>query len=236
MEQLELTPSCQPGNVVWKPTRALPPSVRAFGKFIATQNLMPGDLMLSREITPDRVSKMIVDVQMAGGYDELDARWTHVAMYVGDDQHIVEATFDSVSSGGDVRLTRLDDYCGHHALRFRRSRHLQSERERWLLVVRAMTRIKMPYGLAEAARMWIDVKWKGKGFWSEAQKAPAQSAVICSTLYADAYNEATRRSLGEVNGACVPAWLSLSDEFEDVASEWTSIWRPPSLKVAQPSV
>ena len=48
-------------------------------------------------------------------------------------------------------------------------------------------------------------------------------AVVCSTFYADSYNEAFRSTLGEVNGSCVPAWLSQSNAFVDVATSWLKL-------------
>jgi hypothetical protein len=209
----------------WAPNRALSPSVRSFGKFVDTAALRQGDLVLTREVLPDRISQLITSVQIQGGYASSDAIWTHAAMYVGDGQHVVEATFDSVATGGSVRMTPIDEYCGKYALRFRRPIHVVDAETAWLLVVRAMTRIRAPYALIDAAKMWIDVKFRNKGFWSTDKKwhEQAQGAVICSTLYADSYNEVTRRSLGEVNGACVPAWLNMSDEFTDVSVDWVAI-------------
>jgi hypothetical protein len=207
-------------------TRALPAATRSFGKLLDTRTLRPGDLLLAREMSPDRISTMIGEVQAAGGYEPLDARWTHAAMYVGDGVHVVEATFDSVAAGGDVRLTSLDEYCnGQSVLRFRRSRYVTSEPDGWRLCVRALSRLKQPYGLLLAAQMWFRVVMQGRGFFDTSWGRSASAAVVCSTLYADAYNEATRRSLGEINGACVPAWLSASDEFDDVAVNWIQISR-----------
>ncbi len=177
--------------------------------------------MLTRDLNPEWTGKLISEVQTKGGYAEHDARWSHAAMYVGDGAHVVEATFDSPMSGGNVRLTSLDDYCqGQASLRFRRSRFITSDVEGWKLCVRAMSRLRLPYSFAKAIDMWFRVVIRKTGFYDEQEKYPVSKAVICSTLYADSYNETTRRSLGEVGGACVPAWLSVSDEFEDVKPQW----------------
>jgi hypothetical protein len=206
--------------------RALPKATRAFGKLVDTSALAPGDLMLSRELKPERISQLITTVQERGGYHIDDAIWTHAAMYVGDGANLVEATFDSVQAGGDVRLTSLDEYCqGNYALRFRRSRFIPDSQFGWRVCVRALSRLKKPYDFLNAARMWFDVVIRGGGFFDDDRRYPLSKAVICSTLYADSYNEATRRVLGEVSGACVPAWLSVSDEFDDLQPEWLSIGR-----------
>jgi hypothetical protein len=221
--QRELQPDQEIGGTT-VPRRAIPMRTRKFGKLVDTSGLLPGDLLLSRDLQPDKVSQLICDVQGGGGYDVYDARWTHAAMYVGDGASVVEATFDSLMSGGDVRLTSLDDYCdGSYSLRFRRSRFLETENDGWRVCVRALSRLKTPYSFGDAIRMWFNVVIRDRGFFGYDRWQPLSSAVICSTLYADAYNEATRRCLGEVSGACVPAWLSLSDEFDDLLVNWLEI-------------
>jgi hypothetical protein len=204
--------------------RALPTATRTFGKLVDTSILAPGDLMLSRELQPDKISKLIAKVQEDGGYRVNDARWTHAAMYVGDGASLVEATFDSLVGGGDVRLTNLDQYCqGQNVIRFRRSRFIQDRQLGWRVCVRALSRLKKPYDFISAACMWFNVAIRRGGFYEDERQRQISKAVICSTLYADSYNEATRRVLGEVSGVCVPAWLSISDEFDDLQPEWLSI-------------
>jgi hypothetical protein len=204
--------------------RALPRATRDFGKLVDTSNLRPGDLVLSRERMPDRISQLIAEVQAEGGYASQDSRWTHAAMYVGDDQSVIEATFDGLTTGGNVRLTSLDDYSdGKNILRFRRSKYVPNDATGWRLCVRAMSRLTQPYSFGLIAQIWYTVVVRKQGFYSSEDQHPTTQAIVCSTLYADAYNEALRRSLGEVNGACVPAWLSASDEFVDVEAEWVGV-------------
>jgi hypothetical protein len=223
--QLELHPD-RPATGRAAALRAMPAATRAFGKLVNSSALAPGDLMLSRELRPERISQLISTVQERGGYHIDDARWTHAAMYVGDGASLVEATFDSVQAGGDVRLTSLDEYCqGNYAVRFRRSRFISDGQLGWRVCVRALSRLKKEYDFVTAARMWFDVVIRGGGFYDDERKFSLSKAVICSTLYADSYNEATRRVLGEVSGVCVPAWLSVSDEFDDIQPEWLSIGR-----------
>ncbi|WP_338833679.1 hypothetical protein [Bradyrhizobium septentrionale] len=221
--QLELHPD---GDAVGSiaPFRSIPTATRSFGKLVDTSNLQAGDLILTRDIHPDGISTLITDVQREGGYHPDDARWTHAAMYLGDGGNVIEATFENPVRGGDVRLSSLDSFCeGAHALRFRRSRFIAVERDGWRVCVRAMSRLGKPYNIFEAASMWFRVIFRAKSFSDFGKRDPTSAAIICSVLYADAYNEATRRSLGEVNGACVPAWLSGSDEFDDVKADWLTI-------------
>ena len=225
VSQTELHPDAPAiGTIV--AARAMPAETRNFGKLVNTNVLRAGDLVLSRENHPnDNLSKLITKVQSAGGYHSNDARWTHAAMYLGDNASLVEATVDGILSGGDVRITSLDEYCnGDSVLRFRRSRFIKGEREGWKVCVRALSRLKEPYNVFHAAKLWFDTIVNGEGFFETgSNKRATSSAVVCSTLYADSYNEATRRTLGEVNGACVPAWLSVSDEFQDIEVNWLSI-------------
>jgi hypothetical protein len=220
--QLELDPDAAPrGKAV--ALRALPRETRTFGKLLDTRDLEPGDLMLTRDGYPGGISSTITQVQVEGGYAPQDARWTHAALYLGDGESVVEATFDSLHEGGSVRLTRLDEYCkGDQFLRFRRSNQLRNG-DNWRICVRAMSRIGKKYDFLYAARLWFNVALRKKGFYDDNLKWPTARAVICSTLYADSYNEATRYHLGELCGVCVPAWLSLCSEFSDIEVGWLQI-------------
>jgi hypothetical protein len=223
--QIELHPAQEPRGTA-NIFSALPKETRAFGKIVNTADLLPGDLMLAREIEPDNISRMIANTQEGGGYHQQDTRWTHAAMYLGDGANVVEATFDSILKGGSVRVTNLFKYSqGAHALRFRRSHYVADDRQRWRLCIRAMTRLGKPYDFKEAAAIFIKVVLRGDGFFSDEMRRFVDGAVICSLLYSDAYGEAIRRVLGEREGVCVPAWLSGSDEFEDVKTNWASIGR-----------
>jgi hypothetical protein len=144
-------------------------------------------------------------------------------MYVGDGTNVIESTFETLFDAG-VRLTSFDSYCqGAHFLRIRRPRHFKIERDGWRACVCAMAKLNRSYDFRDALSMWFKVRFRKKSFNSKDVRRSDSEMVICSTLYADAYNEATRRSLGEINGICVPAWLSLSDEFKDVAVSWVGI-------------
>lgn len=221
---IELEPGADPkGKAVV--LSALPLKTRQFGKIVDTSALLPGDLMLARECAPDKMSEMIVKTQEWGGYHSEDAKWSHAAMYLGDGASVIEATTDLMTQGS-VRVTSLFDYSqGAHVLRFRRPRYVSDDRQRWRLCIRAMTRLGREYGFAEAVKIWFNVVVRGRTFISEDMRRYANDAVICSLLYADAYGEAVRRSLGEREGVCVPAWLSGSDEFEDIAANWLKISR-----------
>ena len=222
--QYELHPDEKERGTIRCP-RAMPRLTRGFGKLFNTDPLRAGDLLLTREKDPSQelICEEIQKAQLQGGYDDADARWTHAALYLGDGANLVEAT---TTSGpiGNVRITSLDDFCqGTEILRFRRPKHLTSEQLAWRFCVRALSRLGQPYDWVAAARTWFKVVINRRGFYESNLRFPTQSATICSTFYSDAFNEATGRRLSEVNGSCVPAWLSVSDEFEDVQTHWLRI-------------
>ena len=87
-----------------------------------------------------------------------------------------------------------------------------------------MTHFRRPYAFGQLFKLAV-VALSGKGFWAVETGPPLYpGAFVCSTLYADAFARLTHRVLGErSNGYCTPAYLSHSDEFEDVQSEWCPI-------------
>ncbi len=203
---------------------ALPIETRKFGKVLNTSGLLPGDLLLSSATVPTGISEKIYRVQHQGGYVPLDAIWTHAAMYLGDGENVVEADYVSHLKGGTVKISSIYDYCqGDYRLRFRRPKHLSSDVERWKLCINALRKLRESYDIMAAAKIWYEVTFGGKNFHDDGDRHPVSDAVLCSTLYADAYNRATRRTLGEVSGICVPAWLNRSNDFDDIAVGWLSI-------------
>jgi hypothetical protein len=153
-DQIELHPNDNATGDM-KTARALPPSTRDFGKLIDTTNLWPGDLLLTRNVqADDYVSKIISEVQRQGGYGPADVRWVHAAMYLGDGDAVVEATFENPLVEGKVKITSLDDYSdGTSILRFRRSKFIKEERDGWRLCVRALSRLKESYDRSFAVGM-----------------------------------------------------------------------------------
>jgi hypothetical protein len=220
----ELLPDSAPlANGNWVPPGAIPASLREFGKYPNTSDWWPGDLLLTRDIEPDRVSRAITSAQVRGGYHQDDSDWTHAALYLGDGLNVCEASFDSPWRGGDVRITRLWDYCGSYALRVRRSTFITEEETGWLMAVSALTHLREDYDFSYVWKLALQA-WSGRGFWqSDIRVSIKPSALVCSTLYADAHNRVTRRLLGESNGLCVPAYLSQCRELDEINADWLRI-------------
>ena len=220
-DQSELLPNAVPLRKI-RAGRALPDKTRAFGRLIDTSQLQAGDLLLSRNpLGENWISDLIADVQGRIGYGQSDARWSHVAMYLGNGSHVVEATVDSLMAGGDVRITHLDNYSdGTNILRFRRSTSIREEKEGWWVCVEALSQLGKPYSVGQTLRTWYDMRFGSVLAYDPEQENVLAGAIVCSTLYAGAFNRALRLSLGEVNGICVPAWFSATNEFMDINVGW----------------
>ncbi len=207
-----------------RPGGALPPHAWEFGKLIDTSLLQPGDLLLTRDVSNENwISRSIANVQKRLGYGPSDAKWVHVAMYMGDGANVVEATVDSLTEGGNVRITPLVNYCdGTNILRFRRSTLIQEERHAWLVCISALSRLGKRYSVGHALKAWLDVRL-GAAAYNPEEENILSGGTLCSTLYADSFNRALRLSLGEINGICVPAWFSATDDFVDLDVGWLAI-------------
>jgi hypothetical protein len=180
--------------------------------------------VLLRSVRPSWMSRAIVRAQLRGGYAETDARWTHAAIYMGDGYNVCEANVGPGKRG--VAVAPLWNYCGATAVRVRRPLAL-SETDGWLLVMTALTQLRKTYDLVYVFRLAV-LALRGKGFWhSSTRVRVSPSALVCSTLYADAYTSQTRRVLGEHNGYCTPGFLSYSSDFEDVPCSWLPFGNNP---------
>jgi hypothetical protein len=210
-------------NSNWIPPGAIPERFRKFGKFLATSSWWPGDLLLTRSVTPDRVSKALSEAQVKGGDHQIDAAWTHAAVYIGDGLSLCEATFDSVITGGEVRITPLWDYCGDYVIKVRRSKYVTTRDAGWLLAIYTLTNLRKAYDFGYIRKLGFRA-FRGQGFWQSDIRVPIKAqALVCSTLFADAHSKTTRHVFGEANGLCVPAFLSQCTDLAPVTTEWINI-------------
>lgn len=79
MAQVVLDPADTSTVGTWKAPVAIPPRLRAFGRFPDITQCRPGDLLLVSAVEKGFVSRQIVKAQKRGGYAEDDARWHHAA-------------------------------------------------------------------------------------------------------------------------------------------------------------
>lgn len=226
MAQLVLSPRHTATVGTWQPPTSLPEGVRKFGRFPDVNALLPGDLILTRALKCDYVSKRIHGAQKQGGQHWRDARWTHAAVYMGDKIRVIEANFDWFQWGQNgVKMAQLSDYVGGYRLRFRRFPGLTPD-ERWLIVIAAMTRINAPYRFRY---LFSALGAAGWGFWrdrNDPRRASRNTGYVCSTLYQDSVAKVTGRLIEETAGVCTPGTLSSTKTLQDVPIGWLKIGTP----------
>jgi hypothetical protein len=82
-EQLVLDPADPTTTGRWTPPGPISLTLRQFGRFPNVKQWAPGDLLLFNAVHPGWIAQSITDGQKRGGYAEQDARWHHVAVYLG---------------------------------------------------------------------------------------------------------------------------------------------------------
>ncbi|SCB52082.1 Permuted papain-like amidase enzyme, YaeF/YiiX, C92 family [Bradyrhizobium shewense] len=195
----------------------LPAAAREWGRIIETKNLLPGDLVLVRSISPDRVSKSIENAQLKGGFPQRHAQWTHAAVYLGDGEYICESTFKESLTRGGVVMRSLFNYCdGKHAIRVRRPK-VSSDRQRIKIVIGALNHMGKSYSWFELLS-FMSAAQSGRGFWQNGQRQRIRTgALVCSTLYQDAFNFSFSGTTVRMGTLCTPAHLSASPDFENAS-------------------
>lgn len=210
---LDPADSSSAGRIVW--SGPIPPHVRAFGRFPDIRDWRPGDLVLVSAVEPSWLSRRIVAAQEQGGFDREDARWHHAAVYVGNGR-ICEAT------GRGVAARDIDCYVGTHLIRVRRDPALTGA-QGYQIAMHALFRMRWYYSLWTIARLAVQ---SSRGFYADpvGLRFASSRAVICSSLYADAYSLVTQRVLGNAAGNTpTPAFLSATPALQDVISHWQSM-------------
>lgn len=222
-----LLPTREPASAI-SIDRELPAEARTWGRILDLSRLDPGDLILTRSILSplDRVSKGIVEAQLQGGLPMRHAQWTHAAVYLGDDENICEATFKFPGFDDDVAIRSAFVYCnGEYAIRARRPKNMTSK-QRLRIAIGALTNLNKKYDYSQILTFFVASK-TGKGFWSSADRRARirMNALVCSTLYQDAYNFAFKGATVRLGSLCTPAHLSASDDFEeaDIQMDWLAI-------------
>ena len=121
------------------------------------------------------------------------------------------------------------DYCdGTFAIRARRPRDMNAK-QRLRIAIGAMTSLREGYGFLQLIQLWR-VARSGRGFWGgSGARGPRirTGALVCSTLYQDAYNFAFTGDTIRLGSLCTPAHLSASSAFEqnDPQLSWLEIAR-----------
>ncbi len=216
VDQIVLDPRQLPDRErapIWHPNGPVPPDLRKFGWYPQTEPWLPGDLILLHSVRPSLISRLIISGQHTGGYPPVDARWHHAAVYVGDD-YLCEATLCG------VRYRPIYSYVGARLIRVRRDPRLKPD-QRYKIAITAMARLRRAYS-------WIDLLRLGvqslMGFWRPRRMVLGTFGLICSQLYADAYQATTGRVLTSGGRQiATPADLSLTEILVDVQFGWKRI-------------
>lgn len=216
MSQSFLDPGDNQTNGSWRPSGPIPAEVRRFGRFPNIDDWLPGDLLLVAAVKPDWIQQEIVKAQERRGYDSVDARWTHAAVYMGDG-YLCEA------GTSRVRYAPVATYVGDHLIRVRRDSAL-TETERWRLAIQAVVRLGEPYDFRKIFSIY---KTSFSTSWTSTMRAQFRQkgrSVICSQLYFDAFSAVTGKLL-PLNDltAVTPAALSLTPGLQDVSLHWQQI-------------
>jgi hypothetical protein len=193
----------------------LPPTTRDFGFVPNLGQLMPGDLILSRNTSPGFIDSRIAAAQRGGGFSPSDARWTHAAVFVYEDL-IVEA----LPFKGIVQQS-LYCYVPTEIMRVRRKPDL-SDGDRLKIAFYAMKNLGKRYGHGDALAVGVDL---AKGLWSKGALTTNRFIVICSQLYFDAILEVTHRRLANcpTESPTTPAHLSATTDLLDIKVDWHRI-------------
>lgn len=223
----ELLPTCNPAGSV-RIDRELPLVARRTGRVLDLSALLPGDLLLFRSVSEplDYVSSHIVSAQLQGGLAQEHAKWTHAAVYLGDDEHICEANFGIAGYPNGIIMRSAHTYCdGQHAIRARRPKSLD-DKQRLRVALGALSNLNKGYSFSQIWDFYRAAR-SGRSFWLTTPRGPriATRALVCSTLYQDALNFAYQGATVRLGNLCTPAHLSASSDFEsnDPTLAWLEI-------------
>lgn len=198
----------------------LPKAVRKLGHIPDWELLRPGDLILFASV-PGKVKRLkdalgIPAIQERGGYASADARWFHAAVFLGVGFDVVEANMIH-----GVRVASLLERLPDHLIRVRRSREW-TEASGWRMALHAALMRGRPYSASTIARL---AQRAMSGYWKHAtDSAHAREALVCSQLYADAFQAAFDLTLmNQQAGEVTPAFLSASERLVDIEIGWRRI-------------
>ena len=122
MPQLLLDPRGITGDLEVRPAPAtLPERVREFGYLPDFTLWRPGDLLLFSELERGFISNHIVKAQERSHYAPENARWHHVAIYIGSSDLCEAAPEDG------VRCRPVAEYVGNTLIRVRRNENINAD-------------------------------------------------------------------------------------------------------------
>jgi hypothetical protein len=211
MPQIEINPANLGTLVNATPVVPVPWRVRRRFEFVPNfRECRPGDVILFPDVTPNVFSRVISNAQL-NLHSELDARWTHTAVYLYDDQ-VVEA----VPLPG-VRTRSLYEDIPDRILRVRRRQGLDVE-QRYKIALRALSMMHSRYSFGAA----FSIGWRSLGISNRLGAPTFGPVIICSKVFYDAYLEIARTLLQgcSIDALITPAHLSATADLVDVQVPW----------------
>jgi hypothetical protein len=214
MPQIEIDPANMGALVNGTPIAALSRSVIRFGHIPDWRQCLPGDVILFRDAAPGLASRIISYAQGAS-HPERDARWTHAAVYLYDDQ-IVEA----VPYPGVRTRSLYDEVPKRRTLRVRRRPGLTVD-QRYVIALRALSMLHSRYSFTAA----VGIGWRSLGDGRRVGAMNFGPVIICSKVVSDAYLEITRHLFQgcSPDRPVTPADLSATADLSDVQVPWFAI-------------
>jgi hypothetical protein len=209
----------------WRPKTAIPQALREWGYVPDLESWHPGDLLLTKAVDPDWISKEIENIQTLG-YGDTFASWTHAAVYLGDGLMLCEAQIDPGALICGVIIAKLWDYIGTHNILVKRSRHAADRELGWAIATAAATKIGDSYDWKFILKLAAERLFVGDKIWLHDQTGKISSkALVCSSLYSTAHAYVTDVSITDrTNGLCVPAYLASEEKhLKPVQFSWRKI-------------
>jgi hypothetical protein len=206
-----------------EPDMALPRGILEAGYVPDISVLQPGDLILSALLSKFELVPSGISFAQGTGYSQRHSRWTHVAVYLGNQFLICEATRKGVKLGSLLH-TVLDS-----VVRVRRGFNDGAFLDResgWRTALFSVARLTEPYDYSHAGEIGRLAMMTGLSeYRRKSPKNPERpDSTICSELFQDAYCRATGRLVqNQLSREVTPALLSASDMLEDVPCRWRKL-------------
>jgi hypothetical protein len=185
------------------------------------------------------MSRLIEWMQRRAGFQSDDARWTHAAIYAGNDL-LIEANWSKKSNhsndprdktiGQGVRTVRVFDYAPAAFFRLRRCNSISAEESK-KIVQFARGHVGKDYDFAGAIK-WLRLPLMTTLFRltpkpRRQQLSALRGGYVCADLYAYAFAQVLNRLPDEAaDNVTVPANLSRTPELTDIKLEWRRVRFP----------
>jgi hypothetical protein len=191
----------------------LPKKTRMFGFVPDHKVLLPGDAVLVKSQRAGLIGRQIVRFQLES-YECDHACWTHVAVYIG------EGTLVEAMPWHGVRTSSIYSLVPSRSVLVRRDPKLNME-ERYKIAVQAASRLGQKYSHWRLPSLIIGA---AVGFWSTQRSVRMTRALVCSTLYSDAWASVTEAML--IPGRLAELWpchISATLKLDDVLVPWVRV-------------